>query len=389
MATAPKPKTTAPYSARGSDFYRLDRSAVARRLPTSRREGKPRSEGDPTIAWLQDAPVASADALARLGSKPLPPEPTPPPSGSNPFIWPRNETEFRQAMQSFADECYVGMLDPRTHVGLSSTLEISQPNHEGSAWGVNGNHAKVDWVGPVGDDMIRFRGVKGVGNRNLFVEKLGLFGNGYMGTPCGACLRVYAPEGDPGSFYKFTFRDIYASYGTFGLVFEGAVFEGMVENLHSENHTRDGFAMAHTYTEGEHQGIVSNVLVIHPNCSRNFGAGIRAVNSCNIIGGSFILNGEGGVVAPGGLRAAILCNGENTGESVFVIPHAGWGSEIALNEGSTDMATVARKYDNGQWVDVGKPLLFLLDGAADVGEHLNHVSPYGNATSPPVAVRKP
>jgi hypothetical protein len=310
--------------------------------------------------------------------------------GSSPFVWPRTGTELAQALEAFATDCYVGMLDPRTAVELDKTITIAQPGHEGSPWGVNGNYAKVNWVGPVGQDMIVYRGTKGVGNRNLIVEKLSLFGNGYMGTPCGDCLKLYAPEGDPGSIYKFTMRDLYLSYGQRGLVFQGAVFEGMGFNIHSENHQGDGIAMEHTYTPGEHQGIVSNVMLIHPNSSRNLGAGIKSVNSCNIILGSFILNADGGVVAPDGLRYAAACNGENTGESVFVVPYAGWGSEISSNSGSTNGETAAAKWENNGWVTVGKIAKFVLDNqAGDVPEHLNSMANYGKPTEPPSQVKKP
>ena len=318
---------------------------------------------------------------------------SPPPSraaDSSPFIWPRNEHELRQALESFAADCYVGMLDPRTRVEVSSTITITQPNHEGSPWGVNGNYGKVNWVGPGGHDMLVFRGVKGVANRNLVVEKLSLFGNGYAAIPCGDCLKLLAPEGDPGSIYKFTLRDLYLACGTRGLVLEGAVFEGMGINIHSENHRGDGIAMANTLTPGEHQGVVSNVMLIHPNSSRNSGAGIRSVQSANIFMGSFILNAHGGVVAPDGLRYAAACNGENTGESVFVVPYAGWGSEVSSNSGATDGMSVATDWSTGQPVEVGKIAKFLLDNQnGDVPNQLNSMVNYGKPTTPPTQVKRP
>jgi hypothetical protein len=310
------------------------------------------------------------------------------PNDTSPFVWPRNGNELAQTLQGFADERYVGMLDPRTAVELDRTITISQPNADGSPWGVNGNYAKINWVGPVGDDMLIYRGVKGVANRNLVIEKLNLYGNGYAGAPAGDCLKLLAPEGDPGSIYKFTLRDIYMNYGRRGLVFEGAVFEGMGENIHSENHQGDGIAMAHTYTPGEHQGIVSNIMLIHPNSSRNMGAGIKSVNSSNIFMGSFILNAEGGVVAPDGLRYAAACNGENTGESVFVVPYAGWGSEVSSNSGSSNGQTVATDWSSGQPIEVGKIAQYLLDNQqGDVPNQMNTMASYGEG--PPCAVLKP
>ena len=282
------------------------------------------------------------------------------PGDGSPFVWPRNENELNQALQSFADGCYVGMLDPRTVVDISKTVTIQQTVADGNPWGVNGNYAKINWTGPTGHDAVVYRGLKGVANRNLVIEKLSIYGNGYAGTPCGDCLKLLAPEGDPGSIYKFTLRDLYLHYGTRGLVLEGAVFEGMGFNIHTENHRGDGIAMTNTYVEGEHQGIVSNVMLIHPNSSRNCGAGIRSVQSSNIFMGSFINNGAGGVVAPDGLRWAAACNGENTGESVFVVPYAGWGSEVSSNSGATNGETVAMDWSSGQPVPVGQIAKFLL-----------------------------
>jgi hypothetical protein len=310
------------------------------------------------------------------------------PDGSSPFVWPRNASELAQALQSFADERYVGMLDPRTAVELDQTITISQAVADGNPWGVNGNYAKINWVGAGGQDMLIYRGVKGMGNRNLVVEKLNFFGNGYAGAACGDCLKLLAPEGDPGSIYKFTLRDIYTGYGTRGIVLEGAVFEGLGFNVHAENHKGDGIAMANTYTPGEHQGIVSNVMLIHPNSSRNMGAGIRSVQSCNIFMGSFILNAQGGVIAPDGLRYAAACNGENTGESVFVVPYAGWGSEVSSNTGASNGQTVATDWSSGSPVEVGKIAQYLLDNSSgDVPNQLNSMASYGEG--PPCAVLKP
>lgn len=295
------------------------------------------------------------------------------------LIWARSETEFAQALQSGADEKYVPLFDPRTRVTLTKTITVRQRNNDGSPWGANGNFARVDWAGPADADMIVYRGVKGVQNRGLFLEKFSLSGNGYKGAPCGACLKLHAPDGDEGALYKFTLRDIYTSYGTYGIVLEGAVFEGMCENVHGENHRKDGMLMQHTNMRRDNRGIVSNVQLIHPNMSRNLGAGVRSVYSCNAAFGSFILNAEGGIVAPDGLRVGFANNGENTGEAVYVVPSNGYGSNILYSEGSTDGATHARELVDGQWKSVGKPQLYLLSGDASVNATGNHIATYGNA----------
>jgi hypothetical protein len=295
------------------------------------------------------------------------------------LIWARNETEFAQALQSGADDRYVPLFDPRTQVTLTRTITVRQRNNDGSPWGANGNFARVNWEGPADADMIVYRGVKGVQNRGLFLEKFSLSGNGYKGAPCGACLKLHAPDGDEGALYKFTLRDIYTSYGTYGIVLQGAVFEGMCENVHGENHRKDGMLMQHTNVHRDNRGIVSNVQLIHPNMSRNLGAGVRSVYSCNAAFGSFILNAEGGIVAPDGLRVGFANNGENTGEAVYVVPSNGYGSNILYSEGSTDGSTHAREFVDGKWKSVGKPQLYLLSRGADVNETGNHIATYGDA----------
>jgi hypothetical protein len=302
-----------------------------------------------------------------------------PASGGSSVIWARNETEFAQALQSGAADNYVPMFDPRTQVTLTKTITIRQSRNEGNPWGANGNFAKVHWAGPGGADMIVYQGVNGVSNRGLFLERFFLFGNGYRGNPCGACLKLYAPDGDAGALYKFTLRDIYTAYGTYGIVLEGAVFEGMCENVHAENHRKDGMLMQHTNIDKKNRGIVSNVQLIHPNMSRNFGAGIRSVYSVNAAFGSFILNADGGIIAPDGLRIGFANNGENTGEALYVVPSKGYGSNIIYSEASTDGATHARRFVDGKWVSVGKPQLYLLSGDAGVNAVGNHVSTYGGA----------
>jgi len=301
-------------------------------------------------------------------------------SGS--FIWARNEREFRQALQEGVAEGFVPTFDSRTDIEQSSSIVLEQRKNEGMTWGANGNHAKIRWVGAAGQDMIVIQGVKDVPNRGFFFEKFNLYGGGYDRAPCGACLKLRAPLGDAGSLYKFTLRDIFTSYGTYGIVLQGAVFEGLCENVHGENHARDGLYMENTNVGTGHPGIVSNIQLIHPNMSRNLGAGVRAVYSCNAAFGSFVLNAEGGVVAPEGLRIGFANNGENTGEALYVVPRNGYGSYILYSEASTDGSTIARRFDGAgkEWINVGKPTSYVLAGGPGVTETGNHIATYGNAS---------
>jgi hypothetical protein len=364
-------------------------NTMSRHRPKPAPQASQREAEDATVKWLEDAPARSADALAALGH-----------GGGNggggssssPFEWPTTAQQLADCLNTAASEHRVAMLDPRVHVEVDRTILVQQQSSWGTTWGVNGNHAKLQWVGPGGADVLVYQGVNGVSNRGLFIEKLNIDGNGYAGAPAGFGVKVYAPEGDPGSIYKFTLRDLFVTYAEYGFGLVGAVFEGMCENCHAENCTKDGMLMQSTGLDGGAPwSIVSNIQLIHPNMSRNLGAGVRAVNSTNALMGSFILNGEGGIVAPDGLRAAFGNNGENTGESLFVVQYAGWGSLVNGNEASTDGSTHCRKFENGEWVSVGKPMKYLLDNVVkDVPQTFNHVSYYGDpAHADEIAVIKP
>ena len=106
------------------------------------------------------------------------------------------------------------------------------------------------------------------------------------------------------------------SRGTYGIVLQGAVFEGLCENVHGENHIKDDMYMENTNVGLCEPGHRVQHSIDLSDMSRNLGAGIRAVYSCNAAFGSFGFNAEAGIVAPGGLRLGFANNGENTGEAV-------------------------------------------------------------------------
>ena len=294
-----------------------------------------------------------------------------------------NEDQLRDALQTYANENRVGSLGNKTPIQMTKPIVIKQPGNDGFPWGVNANFLRCLWRGPGGQDMITYQGSNGTSNRGLYVEKICMDGNGYSAAPAGNCLRVYAPDGDPGSIYKFTLRDVFTAYATHGIMLSGAVFEGLMENCHAENHNSDGIAMEHLGMDGSAPwSIVSNIMIVHPNSSRNYGAGMRQVYSVNSVMGSYVLNALGGINAPDGLRAVMLSNGENTGEELFVLGSNGYGSITLGNEGSTDGTSRCRKYENGQWVDKGKPMLY---GTNNVGQYDlgNHISYYGDGSQSP------
>jgi hypothetical protein len=302
--------------------------------------------------------------------------PITPPSGANGMDTVTNERELKDALQTYANEMRVGQLYGKGAITVNDTINIRQWSHDGCPWGVNMNHTKIQWKGPGGKDVLVYQGVDGIGNRCLFLEKFVIDGNGYGGAPAGACLKLYAPDGDPGCIYKFTVRDVFTGYATNGIVLEGAVFEGLMENVHAENHREDGILCKHIYEP--RWSIVSNIMILHPNSSRNFGAGMRQCYSVNSIFGSYVLNAQGGIVGPEGIRSVLASNGENTGEQLFNLGTNGYGSVVHGCEASTNGETVARAYEGGQWVDKGKPMLYGMNQPGGVYEEGSHVSYYGS-----------
>jgi len=316
---------------------------------------------------------------------PIDPNPLPPTGES--MDYPKNEDELRACLAFYATNTIVGQLDPRTKVEISQPIVLSA--NSGRPWGVDGNFAEIIYRGS-GDDVLRIEGVANVNNRGLTLKNLVLDGGdaGNMsGGGAAACLRVSAPLGDVGPIYKFHLENIWASGAVNGIVLEGGVYEGTCMNMHIENCTGDGMVLRHMPQTPEGKApVVSNVLIWHLNSSRNYGCGFRTVYSVYLVGGSFVLNGGGGVVAPDGIRGALCCNGENTGgdaQAVFDVPSNGYGSYIAGGgEASSDGATVCRKWNGSAWEDVGKPLLYYIACADGVLQETNHVSYYGAGQNP-------
>ena len=154
-------------------------------------------------------------------------------------------------------------------------------------------------------------------------------------APCAA--------GDAGALYKFTLRDIYTASGTYGIVLQGAVFEGHVRER-AWRKPSEGWHVhgAHESSGVPIAGIVSNIQLIHPNMSRNLGAGVgpsipamrHSGRLCSMLRPASSLRTACGLA---------FNNGENTGEAVYVVPSNGYGSSIIYSEGSTDGKTHARR----------------------------------------------
>jgi hypothetical protein len=315
---------------------------------------------------------------------PIPPDPNPSPGGS--MDYPSNESQLRDALNTYLNEQRIGMLDPRTAIDLSSTISLAAPN-SGNPWGVYGNGAKLHWRGQRDQDMLVITGTQGANCRGLTLTGLYIDG-GDVASLSGAGARrglvLSAPLGDSGPIYQFTLRDIYAVGAVNGIVLEGGVYEGVVDNAQIENCSGDGMLMQHLNLGAPGQGVVSNIHVNHLNASRNLGAGLKTVYSVSLVGGSFVLNGRG-IDAPDGLRSIAFANFENTAgpsQCGIDLGSNGYGSVVFACECSSDGATCCRKWDGSQWVNVGAPMLYLMNQPGGVEQQYNHCSYYGGGGNP-------
>ena len=307
---------------------------------------------------------------------------------------PTTTADVQALLNAAASSNTIVTLDPTTRVDLTQTIEVQCRGNDGGLWGLVGNGARFNWKGPAGGDMLVFHGAKQVAdsfqtNRGLLVEKITLDGQG----TAGQCLTLRATHGDQGSIYKSALRDIITMQAKHGIALEGAVFESFLSNPHAENCSSDGMITKHLPDFNGRRNIISNINIIHPNFSRNRGAGLRCTASTNLTFGSFVLNALGGVVAADGLRYAVGNNGENTGPALFVVPYKGWGTYICGNEVSSDGSTHYRAFEGGQWVSYGSPCLYILDNVVkDIlpGENFsgNKCSYYGGAATSPMRAIK-
>ena len=131
-------------------------------------------------SWAIAAAAAAVSAISGARAK-GPNEPSGR-AAANPFIWARNGTEFRQALQEGAAE---GISARCLILHRHRAVVDDRPGAEkerGHDVGGHGNDAKLRWVGPPGQDMLVVQGVQGVANRGLYLEK---FNFGVAGTMWG------------------------------------------------------------------------------------------------------------------------------------------------------------------------------------------------------------
>jgi len=270
---------------------------------------------------------------------------------------PRTRAELHTLLQAAADQQTVVVLDPATDVSIDRTVEVVQRVSTSRMWGVIGNGAKIRSAIADGTPVLKYSVAvsdpkNGTQSRGLTIQTLDIIGS----LKDGPGLMLHAPSG-MGPLYRAILRDnaTTMSGGLGGLHIKGAVFELVIEGHAAENNRQNGVAIEH-----EKGAVVSNCMFHALNSSRNGKAGLFTTsNSVDVVLGSFVNNGECGVNAPAGLRAAAYINGENTGQFVFRV---GGFANLHNCEASTDGKTIQHDMENGK--PVGQPTEALVDYAA-------------------------
>jgi hypothetical protein len=203
------------------------------------------------------------------------------------------------------------ILDPTTNLKFPGTVEVllKDTGDDGLHFNFNGGRytsGNNDGATPA----FRFRSSGGGNIRQVTIDNLTLYGNGYGQAGCGNGIEVLATGG---AILLFKLTNLRASWcGQNGFLFKGDLFEGSTYDLVAKDNTLSGALF------DNNPGVVSNFMMYGTNLSRNRNHGLHTINgvqSIDMFGGSFVNNDVGGV--NGAIRSAYGVNGENTGEVLF------------------------------------------------------------------------
>jgi hypothetical protein len=234
---------------------------------------------------------------------------------------PANQEELKALLQAACHNgggiAFDGSTPP---IKISGTLEIRLRDVGDGGVYLNGNGLRLESTNRDGvTAAVRFIGK----TRFLTIQGFNLYGGGYDTPGCGNGFEFVSSGGD---IALSTFSNLVASYcGGHGIVFKGAIFESDTYSLKSKDCRGQGIVFSN---QG---GVVSNMMMYGTNSSRNAGWGMDLQGGCNSVdmfGGSFVLNGGGGINCPNGFRFMIAPNGENTGETMINMPFAAYPATV-------------------------------------------------------------
>lgn len=236
---------------------------------------------------------------------------------------PANEADLRSLLTGHANTGGGLSFDGMTPtIMISNTITVNLADIGDDGCGFNFNGLRVQSAGGLGTRPLIEFVASGFAHRYLSISGLSMFG-AYPNRDSGGLL-VRTTAG--GQIVYATFREISGSWMTGPSIrFQGDVFESSAYALSAKDGGGNGIEFSNI------EGIISNFMLYGGNYSRAQGYGMALLdgaNSVDVFGGSFVLNGLGGISASNGIRSVWGANGENTGESFLSGSFGGYQSTI-------------------------------------------------------------
>jgi hypothetical protein len=313
---------------------------------------------DTTGSWSRISP----DNLVVAGAPPVDPPPVDPPPVQPPPVNPP-PVDPGVPPQAIVDAVFA----PPINTTIISAPGLFKPTSgdDGLHFNFNGGRytsGNNDGATPA----FRFRSAGGGNIRQVTIDNLTLYGNGYGQAGCGNGIEMLATGG---AILLFKLTNMRASWcGQNGFLFKGDLFEGSTYDLVAKDNALSGALF------DNNPGVVSNFMMYGTNLSRNRSHGLHTINgvqSIDMFGGSFVNNDVGGV--NGAIRSAYGVNGENTGEVLFDLGFLPYACRIVGCNLSS----------NGSWTNPANPLskvsqyLIRTQSRDKLQEVGSYVTPYG------------
>ena len=240
--------------------------------------------------------------------------PAPPPPAGGTLVKVTSAADLQAKLQAVANVGGAIMFDPTTPVDVPDTIVVTLKDvgEFGPQFYFNGlvlNGTMRDGA----KSVIRFAGK----TRNMVIADLNIWGNRYATPGAKNGFELEAVDGD---IWYFTLRRLAVSYtGADCINIKGSVFEGSIDQPITKDCWGNAMTIDGTPGVGGVPRVPSNIRITSADLSRSHGYGLELINanSVDLMSGSFILNGKGGVKSPRGIRYAGPINGENTGPALF------------------------------------------------------------------------
>jgi hypothetical protein len=260
------------------------------------------------------------------------------PSGPQPpaLFLPTSAAQLQAAWQDAITNGYILQLDPKTKISDSQPISLTGVDFGQQPRGLNGNGACFVYTGD--GPAVTIKSGASNSNRGMVLTALHLVGDYSKTTSTGLYVNCDAGA----SIYKFLGRDIYIDGFGVGMRTEANFFESLLDNLQIENCKGDCVQVA----DGPGQaidGIISNITIQTPNCSRSGGYGIHCstAKSVDVRGGSFINDVQGGILGEQGIRLIDGPNFENCGTAAITLLQAADAGVSVVNCSGSNTATYA------------------------------------------------